>query len=76
MPREDANESMKLEADHSTGERDLNDQLTKPSRFISSAGLVNAFTKPSILAILWAGVFAHLWKLFETLTARGVSGCG
>ncbi len=70
MPREDANESMKLEADHSTGERDLNDQLTKPSRFISSAGLVNALTKPSILAILWAGVFAHLWKLFETLGDR------
>lgn len=45
-------------------------QTGPPSRFISSAGLVNALTKTWILAILWAGVLAHLWKLFETLGDR------
>jgi hypothetical protein len=71
MPRENVNQSMEPEAALSTGEPDrINDPLIKPSPFISSAGLVNALSKPSILAILWAGVFAHLWKLFETLGDR------
>lgn len=42
----------------------------KPSALISSTGLVNALLKPPVLAILWMGVIAHLWKLLETLSHR------
>ena len=67
MLREMVNESMKVNAALPTGETG---QVTKPSQFISSAGLVDALTKPPILVILWTGVFIHLWKLFETLSDR------
>jgi hypothetical protein len=67
MSREDTNQSIKLGHSLSTAQTG---QVPNPSRFISGAGLVNALTKPSILAILWAGVFAHFWKLFETLGDR------
>jgi hypothetical protein len=71
MPRERTNQSITPEDALSVAALDqINDPLTKSTPFISSAGLVNALTNPSILAILWAGLLAHLWKLFETLGDR------
>jgi glycosyl transferase family 87 len=71
MPRENANQSIKPKAVRSAGEPDqVNDRVAKPSPFISSAGLAKALTQPPILALLWIGVFVHLWSMFETLRTR------
>jgi hypothetical protein len=71
MPRENANQSIKPKAVRSAGEPDqVNDRVAKPSPFISSAGLAKAVTQPPILALLWIGVFVHLWSMFETLRTR------
>jgi uncharacterized membrane protein len=43
---------------------------TEERRSISGAGLVKALTQPPILALLWVGVFIHLWSMFETLRTR------